>query len=794
MTLPVSEILHLVRLYALPFLAPLANADGGRSPWPGRQDLVRIWLDEGAENYGLDSLRSQFDLVWGVGRDVDPFRLYRDLASAFLESRGDRLRLRLPRGLPVVAWEENDALLFWHFLGVSIGTDFLPAAFAETLPEAVRNRLITPGLRVDPVTSRVLDGILEQGLVDCHLHYGSAFHFDDQWSGWLGDVEAAFLGMRQLPWVDNRVSVDERFSFRILSALLIRRTMIWWMSRDQGDDTLARTVRRLTDDRQVITEDARQAEVRDLLYLLQRLLVGRQGTEPSEAALMVALLDRQSQSWQGLGTSGRNDFAILRWRYLWFKARFARDVIQTQARPGLGFFRENYYSRNSVLREHVRPATILDDLTRQLSPHGRVAGLELRLAPQHERLIIDLLNECRRAAGLTGIRLGVIVHFIKPNRLDDVSLADRLVDLRLVSRQLQDLLETCRYDDVLSHFIGIDVASSEAHAPNWLYLPLFREFRPWWSRLFTERQPGYTFHAGEDFMTFPQGLRHVGEIVGFFPWQEGDRIGHGLALGLDAGRWLRESRTASAPVATLLFDRIWEWGMHTRHGVSLSLPGLALLEAEIERLGRLFLPGARMSLRSEQWWWFYRGLFCPPLITDIVGPSAAFGGVDPGDADVRRQVMADESIVGALRYYLNDRRAARDAANQHEPYKPVLPLEDEARRLHDLQEWLIDDIGRRVFVVEACPISNLAIRRLYSFSDHPLLRLRDRIPLVIATDNPSLFSTSLCGEFEHVDRLLANEGIPALARTEVLERLVANGRRYSFLSFGNSGRRQEAPR
>jgi aminodeoxyfutalosine deaminase len=96
---------------------------------------------------------------------------------------------------------------------------------------------------------------------------------------------------------------------------------------------------------------------------------------------------------------------------------------------------------------------------------------------------------------------------------------------------------------------------------------------------------------------------------------------------------------------------------------------------------------------------------------------------------------------------------------------------------------LMDLLAARRVVLEVCPVSNLRTgslaRQLHSAApslrDHPLPRLlRHGIPVVLSTDDPSMFHTSLREEYRQAQEMGMSE--------EELADLVANSFTFAFLS------------
>jgi aminodeoxyfutalosine deaminase len=96
---------------------------------------------------------------------------------------------------------------------------------------------------------------------------------------------------------------------------------------------------------------------------------------------------------------------------------------------------------------------------------------------------------------------------------------------------------------------------------------------------------------------------------------------------------------------------------------------------------------------------------------------------------------------------------------------------------------LMDLLAARRIVLEVCPVSNLRTGALArqlrsdkpSLREHPLPQLvRHGIPVVLSTDDPSMFQTSLREEYRHAQEM-------SLTNKELAD-LAANGFEFSFLS------------
>jgi aminodeoxyfutalosine deaminase len=110
--------------------------------------------------------------------------------------------------------------------------------------------------------------------------------------------------------------------------------------------------------------------------------------------------------------------------------------------------------------------------------------------------------------------------------------------------------------------------------------------------------------------------------------------------------------------------------------------------------------------------------------------------------------------------------------------------------IHDAA--LMDLLAARRIVLEVCPASNVRTgalakqlrREAPSIREHPLPQLmRQGIPVVLSTDDPSMFHTSLREEYQHAHAMGLREA--------ELAQLVENGFSFSF-SGQNAGNRAES--
>jgi adenosine deaminase len=66
---------------------------------------------------------------------------------------------------------------------------------------------------------------------------------------------------------------------------------------------------------------------------------------------------------------------------------------------------------------------------------------------------------------------------------------------------------------------------------------------------------------------------------------------------------------------------------------------------------------------------------------------------------------------------------------------------------------LVDEIAEQGIVLEVCPGSNVVLKAVQGWADHPIEKLRDRgVKVTVSTDDPPFFHTTMTAEYEMLHR------------------------------------------
>ena len=384
-------------------------------------------------------------------------------------------------------------------------------------------------------------------------------------------------------------------------------------------------------------------------------------------------------------------------------------------------------------------------------------------------------------------RLALVVHFIKqPDKPTGHVLGPRCRHYAL--RQAHDqqanvLLKLLHHSAVARHLVtGIDAAANELDAPPEVFAPLFRRLRHAGIR-------HATYHAGEDFKHLAGGIRAVWEAVTFLDLRDGDRIGHGTALGIDPTLWTtRMPRDMVVPRGEALDDAVFAyWRLARCEGHAQTRARLADRIAEWSEV----LYGEPIGPDTLRQAWQLRERD-PRLIRE--SPHATWISPDrqaeADRLDDARQRMPKAFEIFEM-YHAPERRSR---------FRELVPLTDgegevplyQPHDLHALQQDAVKMLNDRHVVIETLPTSNVRISLYGHHAEHHLYRWlgvcdpegfsdTHRPTVCVGSDDTGIFATNLRNEYSHIYLTLRDTyGYSDQAATDMIRRLNDNGRRHFF--------------
>ena len=483
-----------------------------------------------------------------------------------------------------------------------------------------------------------------------------------------------------------------------------------------------------------------------------------------------------------------DEYARLFWQVIRVRCLLYRHLVQRPLTPGLQWF-VRFFSRIKPVRRSLPPAVLMQAAMRRSDVGEGLRSLEVRLGTKERasecRDRIEAVNNTRSSAA---VEVGAVFHFSRdrgggwkkghPNAYGlDRSYPGVPPDTRLRTcpdvgnpsgfrfarfylkqrRHAQALVSVLRdFPCALHTFRGLDLCTDEAGVPIWVMAPLIRWVREAGQAAAIHlRDRGIanlpplstTVHAGEDFVHLRTGLRRLHEAIRHLGLEEGDRIGHGIALGLDPSTWFEQTGRVIQPLEERLFDLVWEWEFYAVRGINVGSGRIGYITRTIARLTKRMFDEAHTPEDLVQ---FVHALHDEQQLKARGFPDKSRRQNSRVNSGGDHEHRPHHLLVK----YLRSTEVWRQGRTLETITLSDQPHELEA--LHNLQSALRKEVGTRGLTVEVNPSSNLLIGNGGRLKDHPIWRLRpvhaiDQIPplsVCIGSDDPLTFATTLPQEYQ----------------------------------------------
>lgn len=420
-----------------------------------------------------------------------------------------------------------------------------------------------------------------------------------------------------------------------------------------------------------------------------------------------------------------------------------------------------------------------------------------------------------------------VIHFTKPsekewNEKKDMYLCREEEERKKIEKQakvIRDLRREC--GDAAYRIYGIDAASTEVNFRPENYGQAFRYLS---GEKQVNRSAHYdknrkylpdlrkTYHVGEDFYDIVDGLRAIDEAVLYLELKYGDRIGHGVALGLDVESYYQKRPVIALPRQNKLDNLAWMIWKIQEFGIKVPPAYLDRLRYQFDdcycemhhHIEKLVSPDLNHYIES----WKLRG-----------DNPACFSNLNV-DAAIKNKYL---NPIGEWdNYALRDKKKYREILEHHTPDRPnaifdlvyryhydnqlkkmgLEPVEVEITKedveiVKQLQLKMRNFVLRSGVAVESCPSSNFLISNLKDFKEIPTYRIFPiceqkndfvRLNVSVNTDDQGVFYTSLAKEYAllagTLQQELDDDGMRVYSDDTILnwiDHLISNGKEQCFL-------------
>lgn len=511
--------------------------------------------------------------------------------------------------------------------------------------------------------------------------------------------------------------------------------------------------------------------------------------------------------------------------YLLIKSKLREELIQVNEKVGFGNFsayqdrKELFIPENSIYETaflsmavndtqkfqqitsfEIRkaPKNSVDELSKSLSKDESLLdknaiqeeGYVKNLTTKSKEFIYQLKSE----VGKKKESLFYTIHFIKMKEKSLKKEDDLLNSIlprhhryrKMIKKQataIKDLRES--YSKKAKRIRGIDAASSEFNARPEVFAQAFRflkdhKLRGKYDQLKPElfEQKLYaTYHAGEDFYDIVDGLRTIDEAVKFLKLDQGDRLGHALALGIHAKDYFDfKGRKLMLPKEMLLDNVVWLLAKVKEFNIDICAAEVYKLEDLFRMLFReIYQDGRKQSDYGDK---YFERSFSPDEFYD----AWKLRGDDPMlYLDYQEDVECTPNMTYWERCRINYFFPVKNSIRKSEiirylyyryHFDPVVKRKGKEIKQFDISEGyiqLVNAVQKKMQLVirdknigiECNPTSNYLIGTIDKYEKHPiktffnlgletdpeLLNNCPQLFVSINTDDQGIFGTSLENEY-----------------------------------------------
>lgn len=512
------------------------------------------------------------------------------------------------------------------------------------------------------------------------------------------------------------------------------------------------------------------------------------------------------------------DQAVCVMQYLRIRNYFFHITVQQKTIKGLDYFKQAHYSVNSILN-HIHVREFWETSIREQLQNRNLHKIEFRfsMARSYKSFRKDVISFLK---AYLKILLEEYCYFdgeqyIPKQRLPQAGLIFHLLkrpDEKYPGKCLQNGKDCTFYQfgnlqhayknqiemfvklrtentQLSKYLVGIDAASLENSTPVWVFTPIYNQARDSaveWLSLDSEngsyvQSLGFTFHAGEDFRHILSGLRRIDEAVEHLKFHAGDRIGHGIALGMNPVIWREHNPVIIIPQMEALENYLWAYDTLRRNYSDFQSSILAYMEQRISELSENIFGGST-NITLEMLVSSYNQMFSEQMTGEGI------------PKNIRETLCKSTKPDERFQWNANLLAAARHCnvyvRKMEQPIHYEVTQQD-LKIIETLQQIIKKRLGQKGIVVEVNPSSNTAIADLNDFKENQFYQMNrtnneQNVMICINSDDPAIFNTNVSNELAYIYYGMLDRNISREAALQWIDRVRAIGIDSSFIRHDES--------
>lgn len=492
--------------------------------------------------------------------------------------------------------------------------------------------------------------------------------------------------------------------------------------------------------------------------------------------------------------------------YLKYCIEFRGEIIQENDVVGFDNFasyqsrKEAFFSDKSIYMNIFLQLAVSCSLDKNY-----LTSLELRITPGK-----TVKEFCKKIMKYDEIVRGVlygeerthyVIHFPKRKEKDNSFGECRNGRLRReLKKQAEIIIHAMEiYEGLRGRIAGIDACASEIGCRPEVFGQVYRYLQqvPCKCRSLGKEfaHLAATYHVGEDFLDIVDGLRAIDEVLHFCGLHRGDRIGHGIALGLDPVEYYKDrANTIILPKQIVIDDIVWILCKANELSLDIS-PSLEkyikttfyslfneIFQEKMECFDNItigdyynswLLRGDNPEIYRNSYEYFKNIIVCGNIELDH------WENFSLNDLDGKEHIRNNKKMywLNRLYYYDSSVRKAGDITMK------FIVNTDYIKMVHQVQDGMIKELSEKGIAIETNPSSNYLIGRIKRYETHPIIRFNARklkdveknqtLSVSINTDDLGIFDTSLENEYAlmalALEKAKNDEGIHKYDREDIYE-------------------------
>lgn len=676
-----------------------------------------------------------------------------------------------------------DELFRWNEMARYVGEDVMTISFLAK--KDVETEFVRDGFtwcNVLPQNEASLNKALrssDKGLCDIHLHFGASTDvFQMNWVSLMNNLRGKkeFFDKMAYP-LDSPVMVTRRYSFDnlykwcILAGLIRQELYKYYVNKEQkafGEQfkTNFENISQkkslcygkdIQDIQCLLTDIGKNAvKTRDEKKLDYAITKGTINPAFENSPYMIYHGERYLlyQFYRDYWKETDQCRTIGKYVYLYelIKNQLRRELLQVNDLMGLGNF-QDYNGRKTKLVEKGL-GLVARKFAVQTTMEEEQDGMEVRIPPMKTAKEYWHLMDAAYQENIFGEksfttkdslqqRMTYVVHFIKTQCKTDNRYAAMRKTLRKQAEILiKGVFEQENKKGIPHRIVGIDAAGGETNTRPEVFAHLYRYCRKCGMK-------NFTYHVGEDFYDITEGLRSIEEAVRFLQLGEGNRMGHCLALGMNAKRYYEERNgKVIMPRQILLDNLVWLWKQ--TEGFHLCIPKMIREFLDVKKIKELYQQiGYRYTFNIES---YYRSMLLRGDDEKKYDKCCSDWNITALDnSQIAMTARKDEIACGIRDAYFYDKQVYENGFLRSEEFE--IPYKYD-QLIKKIQDRMIKWIKEKKICIETTPTSNVRIGKLGKYEDLPLYRFAKinkrpdrRVIVSVNTDDKGLFATSLQREF-----------------------------------------------